>query len=104
VIAVTEILPYQDGDSLPCDDRGSTEILRSSGTAKSTPNRVFGYAREVFMVRGHSPLRAPTPPDDNSDDETTSAISPDALGTPNEIEAEKTAREKKNKQRVGCRI
>jgi hypothetical protein len=49
------------------------------------------------MVRGHSPLRAPTPPDVNSDDETTSVISPDALKTSNETEVEKTAREKKNK-------
>jgi hypothetical protein len=92
-----EILPYQDGDSLPYDDHGSTEILGSFGTAGSATNRVFGHAREVFMVRGRSPLHAPTPPDVNLDDKTTSAISPDALGTPNETEAEKTTREKKNK-------
>jgi hypothetical protein len=94
---MTEILPYQDGDSLPYDDRGSTKILESSGTAESAANRVSRHAQEVFMVRGRSPLRAPTPLDVNSDDETTSAISPDALGTPNETEVEKTTREKKNK-------
>jgi hypothetical protein len=55
------------------------------------------------MVRGRSPLRAPTPPDINSDDEGPSAISPDALGDPNKTEAEKTAR-KKNKQRASHRI
>jgi hypothetical protein len=76
VIAMVEILPYQDGDSLPGDDHGSTEILKSSGTVESATNRVSGHAREVFMVRGRSPLRAPTPPDVNSDDETTYAISP----------------------------
>jgi hypothetical protein len=53
------------------------------------------------MVRGHSLVHAPTPPDVNSDDETTSTISLDALETSNEIEAKKTAREKKNKQRAG---
>jgi hypothetical protein len=101
---MAEILPYQDGDSLPDNDHGSTEILESSGTAESATNRVSGHAREVFMVWSRSPLHAPTPPDVNSDDETTSAISPDALRTPNETEAEKTAREKKNKQRAGHRI
>jgi hypothetical protein len=101
---MADILPYQDGYSLPGDDHGSMEILESSSTAESATNRVFGHAREVFMVRGCSPLRAPTPPDVNSDDETTSAISPDALRTPNETEAEKTAMEKKNKQRAGRRI
>jgi hypothetical protein len=101
---MADILPYQDEDSLPGDDHGSMEILESSGTAESATNRVFEHAREVFMVQGRSPLRAPTPPDVNSDDETTSAISPDALKTLNEIEAEKTAGDKKNKQRVGRRI
>jgi hypothetical protein len=56
------------------------------------------------MVQGRSPLRAPTPPDVNSDDKTTSAISPDALETPNKTKVEKTMREKKNKQRAGDRI
>jgi hypothetical protein len=67
-------------------------------------NRVSADSREVFMVRGCSPLRAPTPPDINSDDESSSAISPDALKDPNKTEAKKTMREKKNKQRVGRRI
>jgi hypothetical protein len=93
---MAEILPYQDEDSLPGDDHVSMEILESSGTAEFATNRVFGHAMKVFMVRGCSPLRAPTPPNVNSDDETTSAISPDALGTLNETEAEKTAREQKN--------
>jgi hypothetical protein len=49
------------------------------------------------MVQGRSPLRAPTPPNINSDDEIPSAVSPDALEDLNETEAEKTTREKKNK-------
>jgi hypothetical protein len=77
------------------------EILKSSGTMESATNKVSRHAQEVFMVRGHSPVHAPTPPDVNSDDETTSTISPDALKTLNETEAKKTTREKKNKQRVG---
>jgi hypothetical protein len=45
---MVEILPYQDGDSLPGDDHGSTEILESSGTAETATNRVFGHAQEVL--------------------------------------------------------
>jgi hypothetical protein len=44
VIAMAEILPYQDGDVLPGDDRGSTEILESSGTTESATNRVSVHA------------------------------------------------------------
>jgi hypothetical protein len=97
---MADILPYQDGDSLPGDDRSTTEILEGSDTAESATNRVFVYAREVFMVRGRSPLHAPTLPNINSDDEIPSTIFPDALGAPNETEAERTMREKKNKQMV----
>jgi hypothetical protein len=100
---MAEILPFQDGDPLPGDDHGSTEILESSGTVESATNKVSAHTREVFMVRGRLPLRAPTPPDINSDDEGPSAISPDALEDPNETEAEKTVR-KKNKQRAGLHI
>jgi hypothetical protein len=97
---MAEILPFQDGDSLPGDDHGSIEILESSGTIESTTNKVSMHAQEVFMVRGRSPLRAPTPPDINSDDEGPSAISLDALGDPNETEAEKTARKRTSRGRV----
>jgi hypothetical protein len=47
---MADILPYQDGDSLPGDDRSTTEILEGSDTAESATNRVSVYAREVFMV------------------------------------------------------
>jgi hypothetical protein len=50
VIAMAEILPYQDEDSLPGDNHGSTKILESSGTAKSATHRVSMHAQEVFMV------------------------------------------------------
>jgi hypothetical protein len=56
------------------------------------------------MVQGRSPLRAPTPPDINLDDESPFAISPDTLRDLNKTEAEKTTREKKNKQRASHRI
>jgi hypothetical protein len=72
VIAMAEILPYQDGDSLPGDDHTTMEILESSDTTESATNRVFVHAREVFMVRGRSPLSAPTPLDINSNDESPS--------------------------------
>jgi hypothetical protein len=42
---MTEILPFQDGHSLPDDDHGSTEILESSGMAESTTKRVFSHAQ-----------------------------------------------------------
>jgi hypothetical protein len=93
---MAEILPYQDGDSLPGDDHSSTAILESSSTTKSATNRVSMHTRKVFMVRGRSSLRAPTSSDINSDDESSSAISPNALGDPNKIEAEK------NKQELLC--
>jgi hypothetical protein len=73
------------------------EILESSGMEESATNRVSVHAREVFMIWGRSPLRALTPPNINSDDKSPSAISPDALRDPNETEAEKTTRKKKNK-------
>jgi hypothetical protein len=76
------------------------EILKSFGTAESATNRVSPHALEVFMVRGRSPLHGPTLPDVNSDDESPSTISSNALGSSNEIEAEKDVREKKNKQRA----
>jgi hypothetical protein len=47
---MVEILPYQDRDSLPGDDHGSTEILGSSGIVESATNGVSEHAREVFMV------------------------------------------------------
>jgi hypothetical protein len=68
------------------------EILKGTNTAESATNRVFVDGREVFMVRGHSPLHAPTPPDINLDDESPSAISLDALRDLNKTEAEKTTR------------
>jgi hypothetical protein len=91
-------------ETLLGDDHGSTEILESSGTTEYATNRVFRHAREVFMVRGRSPLQDPTPPNVNSDDETTFATPADALGTPNETKAKKTTRKEKNKQRVGHSI
>lgn len=33
MVAMDEILPYQDGDSLPSEDESATEILNSSKTA-----------------------------------------------------------------------
>jgi hypothetical protein len=41
---MAEILPYQDGDALSGDDQGSTEILKSSGTAESATNKVSVHA------------------------------------------------------------
>jgi hypothetical protein len=44
VIAMVEILPCQDGDSLLSDDHSSTEILKSFGMAESATNRVSVHA------------------------------------------------------------
>jgi hypothetical protein len=78
-------------------------MLINTNTESAT-NRVSTHAREVFIVRGCSSLRAPTSPDIDSDDESPSAISSDALGDLNETEDEKTMREKKNKQRASRHI
>jgi hypothetical protein len=73
--------------------------MPSSTTAESANYRGSSHTREVFVApgRGKSPLREPTPPDDNSVDERLSSISPDVLPVPNETDIERVAREKKNK-------
>jgi hypothetical protein len=46
---MAEILSYQDGDSLPGDYHGSTEILESSGTTEFATNMVSVHAeRSLF--------------------------------------------------------
>jgi hypothetical protein len=56
---MADILPYQDGDSLPGDDRSTTEILESSDTAESSTNRVSVYARRYLWYEAarHSMLQ-----------------------------------------------
>jgi Flp pilus assembly protein TadG len=61
MVAMAEILPYQDRDFFPSEDEAATEILNSSEMAESTTNGFTPHARKVFMVWGPSPLRAPTP-------------------------------------------
>jgi hypothetical protein len=73
---MAEILPFQDGEALPEDQHSLTDILPSSTTMES-----------VAPGRGRSPLREPTPPDENSVDERLSSISPDVLPIPNETDA-----------------
>jgi hypothetical protein len=53
VIAMAEILPYQDGDSLPGDNHGSTEILESSGMTESATNRVSMHAKRSLFDFGN---------------------------------------------------
>ena len=75
---MVELLPYQDGSTLPADiDHGSTEILHSATTAESRTHSALRHSREVFMV-GH-PLHIPMPqaPYTEDGEETLSDISPD---------------------------
>jgi hypothetical protein len=83
---MVEILPYQDGNALPNEDKSATEILDSTETAKSGTNRASTHSQEVFMVRGPPPRPMPQPPDVQSDDEFLFNISPDVQAPPNETD------------------
>jgi hypothetical protein len=48
---MVELLPYQDGSTLPADDgHGSTEIPDSTMTVESGMHSAPRHSREVFMV------------------------------------------------------
>jgi hypothetical protein len=55
LVGMVELLPYQDGSTLPADDdHGSMEILDSAMTAKSETHLAPRHSREVFMA-GYPP-------------------------------------------------
>ena len=49
---MVELLPYQDGSTLPVDinDRYSTEILDIATTTEFGTHSAMSHFREVFMV------------------------------------------------------
>jgi hypothetical protein len=95
---MVELLPYQDGSTLPPDnDLGSTEILDSVTTVESGTHSAPRNSGEVFMA-GH-PLQIPMPhaPNIQDGEETLSNISPDPLAPDGETYEQKAARERKNR-------
>ena len=50
---MVELLPYQDGNTLPVDnnDHDSTEILDIVMTIESRTHSAMKHSREVFMAR-----------------------------------------------------
>jgi hypothetical protein len=51
LVGMVEILPYQDGSTLPSDDDVSIEILTSITTTESRTHTTPSHSREIFMVR-----------------------------------------------------
>jgi len=99
LVGMVELMPYQDGSTLPMEDTGSTEILTNTEMAESGTNSVLSHTREVFMLRQPPQIPMPQAPDVQPDDETLSNISADTPAPANETDAQKTARERKNQQR-----
>ena len=55
LVGMVELLPYQDGSTLPTDDdHGSIEILDSVTTVESRTHSTPRHSREVFMA-SHPP-------------------------------------------------
>jgi hypothetical protein len=102
---MVELLPYQDGRTLPADNskHDSTEIVDSAMTAQSGTHSAMRHSREVFMARQPPQIPMPNPPDIKDGEETESNISLDALAPNEETDEQRMARERKNKARqVRC--
>lgn len=99
-------LPFQKGIYLPAiSEEGSTEILSSISTAESSTRNTLlcqSSSREVFMMPARQPLVAPVPPDVLSNDEKSEDVTDEEVASPNEPDADREAREKRNKHRQGC--
>jgi hypothetical protein len=79
LVAMVELLPYQDGRTLPADgnDHGSTEILDSTTTIESGTHWATRHSREVFMTTQPPQIPMPNPLDIQDGEETLSNISLD---------------------------
>lgn len=86
LVDMVEILPYQDGNTLPSEDLGSIEILDRTATVESGTNGTLSHSREVLMVRAPPQIPMPQPPDVQSGDESLSNILPNAPAPTNEEE------------------
>jgi len=98
---MVELLPYQDGRTLPADnnDHGSTEILDIATTTESGTHSATRHSREVFMAGKPPQILMPNPLDIQEGEETLYNIFPDTLAPNGEIDEQKVARERKNKAR-----
>ena len=97
---MVELLPYQDGSTLPADiDHGSTEILHSATTTESGTHSTPRHSREVFMAGQPPHIPMPQALDIQDGEETLSDISPDTLAPNGETDEQRTARERKSKVR-----
>ena len=64
LVGMVELLPYQDGNTLPADsDHGSTENLHSATTAESRTHSTPRHSREVFMACQPPHIPMPQAPD-----------------------------------------
>ena len=105
LVGMVELLPYQDGRTLPTDnnDHGSTEILDSTMTTESRTHSATRHFKEVFMA-GQPPLiPMPNPLDIQDGEEALSNISPDTAPPNGDTDEQRTAREKKNRARQAWR-
>ena len=95
---MVELLPYQDGSTLPADnnDHDSTKILDIATTVESRTHLATRHSREVFIVGQPAQIPMPNPPYIQDGEETLSDISPDTVPPNGETDEQKMARERKN--------
>ena len=98
---MVELLPYQDGRTLPADhnDHGSIEILDIAIIVESRTHLAMRHSREVFMVGQPPHILMPNPPDIQDGEEALSDISSYTAPPNGETNEQRTAREKKNRAR-----
>lgn len=94
---MVELLPYQEGSTLPTEDMSSTDVLDSVAMAESRTNNTLCHNREVLMVRQPPHIPMPQPPDVQSGDESLSSSSADTPTAAKGTDEQKATREKKNK-------
>ena len=96
---MVELLPYQDGRTLPADnnDHGSTEILDSTTTVESRTHLATKHSREVLMAGQPPQIPMPNPPDIQDGEEALSDISSDTAPPNGKTDEQKTTRERKSR-------
>ena len=96
---MVELLPYQDGRTLPADDNdhGSIEILDITLTRESKTHSAIRHSREVFIDGQPPQIPMPNPLDIQDGEKTLSDISPYTTPPNGETDEQKMARERKNR-------
>ena len=101
LVGMVELLPYQDGRTLPTDnnDRGSIEILDIVMTVESRTHSATRHSKEVFMPGQPPQIPMPNPPDIQDGEETLSDISSNTMPPDRETNEQKMATERKDRAR-----